>query len=233
MTQTYDFEQDDERLVDAAVGALTPAIRRNLFFVPRTLPRSPFTPFSSLETFCSEIEAAAQASVRLSRTLGLLYLRAPSADESELEKACRDMKRAVRQTDHIARVGGEFVVCISLLKSMTDLKNIGVRLIERSGFKNLIAESAEARHVGAAIYPLDGYQGADLIASAQRHWRALGQDGGADGELTPLLTAFQRGEDVPHEIGPHVDYASLTTARNDLARQLNVDPESITITIKV
>jgi hypothetical protein len=172
-------DEHDER-VQRAVSAIEPAITQRslglgLGLAPRVLPQSPFTISGDEKTFGAQIGVAAQACVRLSRTIGVIYLQitahhAPPAtlDEDGAKALVARMRRVVRPTDHIELLsGGEIVASICLLRNAEDLKSIAKRLIglaEREG----VADAGLALDcAGFAVYPLNGYEGAELIAAAR------------------------------------------------------------------
>jgi hypothetical protein len=156
--------------------------------VPRTLPENPFTSSNKLGTLAAEIEAAAAASVRLSRTIGLIYFEFPALAAFEAENGAeaadqlivslaQDFRRGLRATDHVAILNRrQLLVSICLLTGRTDLETIAARLSAAGRRRDLIDEQARSSPAGLAIYPLDGYGGLELIESAKRHYRELRPD---------------------------------------------------------
>ncbi|WP_424363307.1 glycosyl hydrolase family 8 [Methylocystis parvus] len=153
--------------------------------VPRTLPQNPFTSSNRVDVLADEIEAAAAASVRLSRTVGLIYFEFPALAAFEAENdaegadhliasLAQDFRRALRETDHVAILNRrQILVSICLLAGRKDLETVASRLTAAARRRDLIDEGAPSLPAGLAIYPLDGYSGLELIESARRHYREL------------------------------------------------------------
>ncbi len=173
--------------------------------VPRTLATNPFTQSSSPATLGSQIEAAAEASVRHGRTVGLVYFEFPvvfavekeaggEAADALVNALAGDFRRAVRTTDHVAIINrDEIVVCICLLSSRKDLETIASRLSAAARRRNMIGEEASSLPVGLSIYPLDGYSGAELIKSARLRHQALMPSSGIE---------TSAAADTAHDTGP-------------------------------
>jgi endoglucanase len=156
--------------------------------VPRTLPENPFTSSNKLGTLAAEIEAAAAASVRLSRTVGLIYFEFPALAAFEAQSGAeasdnlvvllaQDFRRGLRATDHVAILNRrQILVSICLLAGRTDLETIAARLTATARRRDLIEAHAPSSPAGLAIYPLDGYGGLELIEAAKRHCLELRPD---------------------------------------------------------
>jgi GGDEF domain-containing protein len=157
------------------------SLERSAAPAPRTLAHSPFGAEGALE---SQIEAAAEACVRMSRTIGLIYFEVPFYAEIENKKgkaqayaalsALADvMRRYLRATDHVEALGGDqIVVCVCLLEKAADLKSVAKRLSTIVDRHEAGGEGGAEVRPGLAIYPLDGSSGAELIAAARRSYRA-------------------------------------------------------------
>lgn len=153
--------------------------------VPRTLPKNPFSGATNLHVLADELENAAAASVRLSRTVGLIYFELPAlsaledergaqAAEAMMEFLAQVFRRAVRATDNVAALSrNQIMVTICLLASRKDLETVASRLTAAVRRREMIEEGAPSLPVGLAIYPLDGYSGHELIQAAQQHYREL------------------------------------------------------------
>ncbi len=153
--------------------------------VPRTLPQNPYSASQSLPVLADEIDVAAAASVRLSRTVGLIYFEFPSLAAFEAEHGAEsarglvaalaeDYRRALRATDNVSILNGEHIlIAISLLAGRKDLETIASRLTAAARRRGMIEEDAPSLPAGLALYPLDGYSGAELIESARRRCREL------------------------------------------------------------
>jgi endoglucanase len=175
---------EKEKLVSEAVSAIGPALEgKQLPLVPRTLPQSPFTTTKHVPTLAQEIEVAAAACVRLSRTIGLIYIEVPSFEALEKEVGpveadakvaalAASLRGALRATDNVAVLNRkEILVCICLLANASDLKNIAPRLYARLERSDLAAMGATFSPPGFAVYPLNGYEGMALIEAARADFR--------------------------------------------------------------
>jgi hypothetical protein len=179
-----DQQPEEERTEEPARAPWKPAPGQ-YDLVPRTLPQNPFTASNRVDVLAREIEAAAEASVRLSRTVGLIYFEFPALAAFEAENGvagadsliaslAQDFRRALRETDHVAIVNGrQIIVSICLLAGRKDLETVASRLTAAARRRDLVDEGAPSLPAGIAIYPLDGYGGLDLIESARRHYREL------------------------------------------------------------
>ncbi|PPD46117.1 MAG: hypothetical protein CTY15_01700 [Methylocystis sp.] len=153
--------------------------------VPRTLPTNPFSGAASLAALIDELEMAAAASVRLSRTIGLVFFEFPAvsaietaqgadAADAVIASLAQDFRRAVRATDNVIILGRrQILVTICLLAGRKDLETVASRLTAAARRRALIEEDAPSLPVGLAMYPLDGYSGAELIDAAKRHYAEL------------------------------------------------------------
>jgi endo-1,4-beta-D-glucanase Y/GGDEF domain-containing protein len=181
-----DSESGDERSDDqAAIGSAWTPAPGQYDVVPRTLPQNPFSDSNSLPALARELEAAAEASVRLSRTIGLIYFEFPAiaaveadhgaqAADDLIAALAQDFRRAVRATDNVAILNGRAIlVSICLLSGRKDLETIASRLTAAARRRDMLEEDGPSLPAGLAIYPLDGYSGLELIESAKRRYREL------------------------------------------------------------
>lgn len=182
-----DSESSEERPEDqtAPGGAGWKPAPGQYDIVPRTLPQNPFSTSTSLSVLADEIETAAAASVRLSRTVGLIYWEFPllvsyekahgvQAVDALIESLAQDFRRALRATDNVAILNRRhFLVSICLLAGRKDLETIASRLTAAARRRDMLEEDAPSLPAGLAIYPLDGYSGLELIESARRRYREL------------------------------------------------------------
>lgn len=178
-------EQAEEEQTEAQDRAPWTPAPGQYDLVPRTLPQNPFTSSNRVEVLADEIEAAAEASVRLSRTVGLIYFEFPALAAFEAENdpesadhliasLAQDFRRALRGTDHVAILDRrQILVSICLLAGRKDLETVASRLTAAARRRDLVDEGAPSLPAGLAIYPLDGYGGRELIESARRHYREL------------------------------------------------------------
>lgn len=174
-----------ERRVADAVAAIRPGVDEasRLALVPRTLPHSPFTAVDAA-TLEGQIEIAAEACVRLSRTVGLVYFEVPAYAEIERQEGkqradeivsalAEALRHYLRVTDHVAILdGNRIVVCVCLLDKATDLEGVAKRLAVIVQRHKLGGEANALVRPGLSVYPLHGYSGAELIAAAERNYRA-------------------------------------------------------------
>ncbi|WP_442756466.1 glycosyl hydrolase family 8 [Methylocystis sp. JAN1] len=189
--------------------------------VPRTLPQNPFKSSSRIDILAREIEAAAEASVRLSRTVGLIYFEFPALVAFEAENGAegsdqliaslaQDFRRALRETDHVAIINGrQILVSICLLAGRKDLETVASRLTAAARRRDLIDEGAPSLPAGIAIYPLDGYGGLDLIESARRHYR----------ELRPEVPAPETHAEASVTTPPHQPHQTRKRSRRRPSRK--------------
>ena len=149
--------------------------------VPRILPQNPFDDGSPAKMLEMQLENAAEACARLSRTIGIAYFEFASlvgngssqevvAATNSMADLAKDMRNLLRSTDHVAVLDNcTIVACITLLSNATDLRNISARL------QNVAIRSGHSTAMlvpGCAVYPIDGYGGAELIASAKSNFLA-------------------------------------------------------------
>jgi GGDEF domain-containing protein len=166
------------------MSAIGPAIDKNQFaLTPRSLPQSPFTPTTDVVTLGKQIEIAAAACVRFSRTIGLIYFEIPSlpaldrvhgiaAAEAIIDALAEKIRRALRPTDHVAVINrNQIIVCISLLANASDLKSVAARIYALAQRHELGDSSGLPYPPGYAIYPLNGYDGASLIEAAREDFQ--------------------------------------------------------------
>lgn len=179
-----------EKQVSDAVAAIRPVLeRRNrLTLAPRTLPHSPFMAVRApLE---DQIEIAAEACLRLSRTIGLVYFEIPAYAEIErregkdradaIVSALADaMRHHLRVTDHVVvREGHQIIVCVCLLDNASDLEGVAKRLAIIVQRHRLGGDGDALARPGLAVYPLHGCAGSDLIDAARRSYHAAREAGG-------------------------------------------------------
>ena len=152
--------------------------------VPRTLPRDMLNDPALKLTLPERIESAIEASKIESRSLGVLSLQVAEFDalsrrlgaepmERIVAKSTEALKRQLRATDRASGSGrDEILVCLPLMADRRDLESVAARLA-RTVQSCLAAETGEAEPAGldcgVAMYPIDGYSGEDLIASARMH----------------------------------------------------------------
>jgi len=158
--------------------------RRNddaLMEAPRTLPYNPFTHSSDTAILGRQIEIAAEACVRFSRTIGVIYFEVGSLKKLDRQLGAQvvDLKvaalvaelgRLLRATDYIATPErNQIVICICLLENTTDLKSIAARLWETVQRHGIVPQPA-----GYSVYPLNGYSGEELINAAREDYLSKG-----------------------------------------------------------
>ena len=148
--------------------------------VPRAFEQSPFSSDPTLEQLAEEIKIAAQASRRLGRAFGLMYFATdsyccgmrPSRKSRNLDSLIEKLKQQLRNSDHVGVFNGkEIVVCICLLMAPRDLETIASRLWRVGKESGLINGDPADPAIGYAIYPRNGYEGAQLIAAARADYQ--------------------------------------------------------------
>jgi diguanylate cyclase (GGDEF)-like protein len=149
---------------------------------PRTLDSDPLGGANVAEPLERRLEAAIEASRRYSRTVGLVYYNldlyrqvarssGAAAADAAVDAVVAYLRPRLRNTDRVERLGkGRLVVCIVLLPEKKALLSIRDRL--STAMRALQSEALQGHaivaDVGMSIYPIGGYTGEDLIASAQR-----------------------------------------------------------------
>jgi hypothetical protein len=119
-----------------------------------------------LEGFITE---AAKCSNDYGRRLSVIYVRIPNLPRAMRELVANLLRMNLRSTDEVAIISSdEFVVCAPLLRDAVAAEVISKRLAEAIRKADLASAAPEV-HFGKAIYPMDGYTGADLI----RHSRSV------------------------------------------------------------
>jgi endoglucanase len=176
---------EKEKLVSEAISAIGPALEgKPLPLVPRTLPHSPFTATKHIPTLAQEIEVAAAACTRLSRSIGLIYFEIPAFEalekevgaaeaDAKVEALATTLRNALRATDNVVVLERkEILICICLMASASDLNSVATRLYARVDRSELAAMGAVFSAPGLAVYPLNGYDGLTLIESAREDFHA-------------------------------------------------------------
>lgn len=148
---------------------------------PRVLEKDVLATSAESTPLESRIDAAAEASRRFGRTLGVIYYNVDAykhvarsegtpAAEAMMETMVATLRQRLRNTDRVERIGkGRFVAVIVLLPEKAALDSIRKRL--DASLREVQAKypgEAQAFDVGMSIYPMGGYTGEDLIATAAR-----------------------------------------------------------------
>jgi hypothetical protein len=117
------------------------------------------------------ITEAAKCSNDYGRRLSVIYVHIPGLPRVMRELVANLLRMNLRSTDEVAVLSSdEFVVCAPLLRDAVAAEVIAKRLAEAIRKADLASAALEV-HFGKAIYPMDGYTGADLI----RHSRTVAQ----------------------------------------------------------
>lgn len=166
-----------EEMISQAISAIRPGMSHANGLVPRNLPDSPFTRSSDPVTLGGQIEIAAEACVRLGRTMGIIYFEIPhvaprpASADMDVGVLAAALRRALRPTDHVAILGrDQIVVCVCLLATATDLHGVGARLSAVSRRQAIFGDFGPPP-IGYAMYPLDAYGGEELIEAARADYR--------------------------------------------------------------
>jgi GGDEF domain-containing protein len=174
-------ESPNEKMIDEAVDALfKDKSGGSIAIVPRALPNSPFTEKSDIHTLVRQIEIAARASARLSRSFGLIYFEPHGYAQFEeqhghkntrqaMSSLVSELRSSLRSSDHAALLDDHSIlICICLLASLSDLESVAQRMFSVVARLGLTVETQQ--RAGLAIYPLNGYSGDDLIRAAQENF---------------------------------------------------------------
>jgi endoglucanase len=214
-----------EQFLDEAVSAIRKGVSDGSFsLAPRVLPNNPFTELEYFPLLEQRIEIAAEACVRLSRTVGLIYLEVPGYMQMEtqhgrsrareaMSSLVSELQRSLRATDHVELLdGNRILVCACLLASLDDLQHIARRLrsvIQRLG---LADERGVMPSAGLSIYPLNGYSGTELMQAAQEDFRRAAEaaEGFASSACSQLFLAAPTAR--PEKAGPRKRTSSKTAS---------------------
>jgi hypothetical protein len=122
--------------------------------------------------FDERITEAAKLSISYGRRLSVIYVRIPGLSAAMSEPLACFLKMKIRSTDEVQIISDdEFVVCAPLMRDALSADVI-VNRLSNAIRKSEFSSSFEA-HLGKAIYPMDGYSGADLIREARAASMAL------------------------------------------------------------
>ena len=172
----------------ARAAALTPSLERTAAFrinaekpvIPRSLLRNPYGPETQHLSFDERVQIAAEASLRESRVIGAICFRVSlkggaaqrdvtAPDSQHLEPLADFFRTRLRSTDCVRITGqDEIMVFVSLLDTLQHLRNITARLVAAVQNCQDLPNLQIGLATGAAMYPIDGYSGAELIASARK-----------------------------------------------------------------
>ncbi len=148
------------------------------------------------------IEAAAESAKMQSRTVGVLYGEAAIYNDLRMQLGTEGARRAMETTAETMRAqlrahdrvelrpDGSFVVCIGRLRKHAHLVAIAQKL-ERALRPHFATQAGEASAgpcvvFGHAIYPIGGYSGHEMIATARAALEARRR---APQALSPALNA--------------------------------------------
>jgi hypothetical protein len=174
-------ECPNEEVIDEVVDALSKdKSGRSYAIVPRALPTTPFTEQNDIDTLARQIEIAAKASTRLSRTVGLIYFEPQNYAEcierhgSEktrqvMSSLVSELRQSLRSSDHVTLLGdSQVLICVCLLSGLTDLESITRRMFSIVARLGLTGRTTQ--RAGLAIYPINGYSGGELIRAAEENF---------------------------------------------------------------
>lgn len=149
---------------------------------PRTLENDVLGAEAGSVPIERRIEAAAEASKRYGRTLGIIHYNldayrqvaraeGAAAADAMMDEIVSTLGPKLRNTDRVERLGkGRFIAVIVLLPEKSVLDSICKRM--EGALRSLQGKYASpdsAVDIGMSIYPMGGYTGEDLIATATRH----------------------------------------------------------------
>ncbi|HMN70738.1 MAG TPA: GGDEF domain-containing protein [Rhodoblastus sp.] len=148
---------------------------------PRTLSGNPLAIDAGAKPLAERIDDAIEACSAYDCTVGVIYYNFDSyreiartqgvaAAEAAMDFVANMLQIVLRDSDRIERLGrGRFAVCVVLLKEREALLNVERRV--KRAIRNMRLEAlrgeAIAHDEGTAIYPIQGADGAALIARAQ------------------------------------------------------------------
>ncbi len=174
-------ECPSEEVIDEVVDALSKdKSGRSYAVVPRALPTTPFTEQNDINTLAREIEIAARASTRLSRTVGLIYFEPENYAEcferhggektrQAMSSLVAELRQSLRSSDHVTLLGdNKVLICVCLLAGLTDLESITRRMVSIVARLGLTERASQ--RAGLAIYPINGYSGSELIRAAEENF---------------------------------------------------------------
>lgn len=149
---------------------------------PRSLAGDPLGIEAAARPLAERLDAAIDASNANDCTVGVIYYnldsyreiartRGVEAAEAAMDFVAGMLQIVLRDSDRIERLGrGRFVVCVVLLKERQALLEVGRRI--HRAMRNMRLEALNGAPIvhdeGTAIYPVQGANGAALIARAQR-----------------------------------------------------------------
>lgn len=171
-----------DRTGEAPASQSSPADRREF----RQLPfENPFAASAGDLSLEDRITLAAERSKQFGRSICILHCSVPgyqersashgrAAADAMVAKIAESMRERVRPSDHVAIVGkSQIVVCLNLIKDLTNSQLVADRL--GRGIAALPDWPApHAPIFGRALYPMHGYNGADLIEAARSRSRRDG-----------------------------------------------------------
>lgn len=133
----------------------------------RDLPfPNPFELSEANTTLGDVIALSGQACVQYGRRLSVVCLRFPRRDSVALENLETVIRACVRKTDHVqASSDSEILICLNMVRDIDEVEVVLDRI--RAAFARLDATNSLRFAAGAAIYPLHGYRGAELIEKAR------------------------------------------------------------------
>ena len=110
-----------------------------------------------------------------------------------LRQAASRLKRCVRETDTVTRLGGdEFTIILSQIRSARDPESAALNVVNALAQPFAIggAEHLVSASIGIAVYPEDGRSADELVRNADTAMYRAKDSGGNSFELcTPELTA--------------------------------------------
>jgi len=148
---------------------------------PRTLAGNPLAVDAGDKPLAERIDDAIEACNEYDCTLGVIYYnldayreiartQGVAAAESAMDFVAGMLQIVLRDSDRIERVGrGRFIICVVLLKERQALLDVERRI--KRAMRNMRLEALRGGPIvhdeGTAIYPIQGANGAALIARAE------------------------------------------------------------------
>lgn len=141
---------------------------------PRELLSNPWQFGDASLTFDDRVRLAVEGSLRSSRVLGVIYLAVRTGAESTriAARISDEFRAKLRRTDHVKIETGvngslEISVFAPLLRSRSELAIIAERLMTAARRIAIDCKQLQLDEPGLAMYPIDGYECDELIASAR------------------------------------------------------------------
>jgi hypothetical protein len=127
---------------------------------------NPFEFDNSALTLDERITVVTDVCRQFGRHVSVIHFQLHVADRATFERAAAVLRAAVRRTDYVESVSEkEIVVCLNMIRGLGEAELV-MRRLSTSLEKSQIDRAQW--NAGCAMYPVHGYNGADLIAFARQ-----------------------------------------------------------------